>query len=167
MSSFDSCEPTMVGTDGPEPDSFVLLPASELKRIQVLDPPVYVDKGKTKRAEEKEKFVQRFRDAADKYYQRIMKEVIKAIDIAKGTTNTYHVLDFKVMSEPEDVFQASTMMYGYWDNKEHQFDTTMFTKNEIEMPFSRAVKELAKSGYKLTNISDCKKSRKIFLKISW
>lgn len=167
MNSFDNCEPTIGDIDGPEPDSFVLLPASELKRIQILDPPTCIDKEKTRNPEEKEKFIQRFRDASDKYYQRIMKEVIKAIELAKGTTNTYRILDFKVMSEPEDVYQASTMMYGYWDDKERKFNTSMFTMNGIEMPFDRAKRELAKSGYKLTNSSDLKKSRKIFLKLSW
>lgn len=136
-----------------------IITGSETKKVQ--------EEKKVIKASNHNTSIERFRVATDRYYERILAEAVKAIENATSTSHTYAILDCNILSESEDCFNSTMMMYGFWDNKNYMYNTAVFINNHIEMPFIRAVKELESHGYRLTDVSDPKKSRKIFLKLSW
>lgn len=125
-----------------------MISAKELRRIQ---------------AEflKKDSISSRFETASDKYRQRIIDQAGRAIaDVQNNKHNyNYTMLDYIPLIEEIDGFSYSQMLYGLWNRTTQQFD--------VFNPFEKASKELEKFGYKLENVSDFTKSKRLYIKISW
>ena len=112
-------------------------------------------------------FIQRIKDASDLYYKLLMEEAQKSIVYAQQNNLSYSLLNFTSLTQPVDIFTYTNLLYGIWINKYTNIPENLFLKYEITPPFDRAVKELEIFGYKLENVSDPNKSRKIYIKLSW
>jgi hypothetical protein len=132
-----------------------IIPAAELRRIQ---------EGNDNNNGQ---FVTKFRSACDKYYDILLAEVKRCISNSKNTHRNSFILDERNIKNKVDGFSHSTMLFGFWNSHTRQFNDDIFTKNNIERPFNRAVADLAKLGYTLENISDSCKSFRLFIKLSW
>ena len=142
-----------------------MISAQELRNLQT--------DNDAQRAERKAKaqaeFVPRFQSACQKYKQTILDTATAALeDVRKNRlTYTYVMLDFKSLTGDTDGFAYSTMLYGFWNKESKTFDDAVFTTNDIQKPFDVAVTELAELGYKLENVSDSSKSKRLYIKLSW
>jgi hypothetical protein len=108
-----------------------------------------------------------FKNATDKYYNIIMEEAKKAISISQKTDRSYIILDHVPLIRNVDTFQYTRLLYGLWNKHTHKFDPSIFEKYCVVSPFSRAVEDLDKFGYKLENVSKPTKPYHLHLKISW
>ncbi len=118
-------------------------------------------------AERNQQFAKRFGAACDKYYEILLKEVARVLDESKKTTKTSAILNDSNITGDIDGFSYATLLYGFWDRNTRKFDSSVFTKNNIDLPFYRVATKLANLGYKLENISDPSKSFRLFIKLSW
>jgi hypothetical protein len=139
----------------------VLLPASELRKKQA------EKSGSEVRTGSDDDFVDRFKLACNKYSQIILDTAKEAIHASEDTDHTYAILNYEPLMEKVDGFAHTTLMYGFWDKEKQKFSQSVFLVNSIPMPFEKAQIDLKKLGYKLTNTSDIKKSKKLFLKVAW
>ena len=69
------------------------------------------------------------------------------------------MLDYIPLIEEIDGFSYSHMLYGLWNRTTQKFD--------VFNPFEKAAKELEIFGYKLENVSDFTKSKRLYIKVSW
>ena len=109
----------------------------------------------------------RFRNACEKYFDILVTEGQRGIEMSKSSSRTSYILSPERISQKVDGYQYSTLLYGLWNRTTRQFDSEIFAKNEVEKPFDRAVTYFANFGYKLENISDSSKSFSLFIKLSW
>ncbi len=140
-----------------------IVPATEFRKTQTEE----VSHIKEERDKRDAEFLARFKEACTKYQQVIKDEVAEALDAAKRRAKTYIILDDKFISADCNGFAYTSLLYGFWDKKGHRFDDSVFAKNEIEKPFVAVQKELEALGYKLEDVSDPKRSRRLFIKLSW
>lgn len=141
-----------------------ILPATELRKVQTEQTSVRKEERDKRDAE----FAEKFRVALDKYYDILMEEVAHALDFAQKTSRTHIILDDKSkITADVDEFAYTSMLYGFWDNRKHRFNDSVFEKHGLTKPLARAHEELSKLGYKLEDVSDPKRSRRLFLKLSW
>ncbi len=115
----------------------------------------------------KDQFIDRFRVACDKYFDILINEVKRLIQHAQNTNTHFVILNDRNITNSVDGFSYSTLLFGFWNRRTREFNDEIFTSNNIERPFDRAVAEVAKYGYKLENISDSCKSFRLFIKLSW
>ena len=140
-----------------------IVPAAEFRKVQTEE----VSHIKEERDKRDAEFVEKFKIACAKYKQVLLDEVATALDHAKRRNKNYIILDDKYIADKCDGFAYTSLLYGFWNNKTHRFDDSAFAKNNIEKPFEAAKKELKELGYTLEDVSDPKRSRKLYIKLSW
>jgi hypothetical protein len=142
-----------------------MIPAQQLRQLQT--------ENDTQRAERKAQrdaeFKPRFQAACVKYKTKLLEEVTAALEHirSKRLNYKYIMLDYKNITTDTDGFAYSTMLYGFWNKDSKEFEDSVFATNEAEKPFDAAVKELAELGYTLDNVSDAKRSKRLYIKLSW
>jgi hypothetical protein len=109
----------------------------------------------------KDSISSRFETASDKYRQRIIDQAQCAITDVQNNKHNYNytMLDYIPLIQEIDGFSYSQMLYGLWNRTTQKFD--------VFNPFEKASKELERFGYKLENVSDFTKSKRLYIKISW
>ncbi len=139
------------------------IPANEFRKVQT--------ERVTLRKEDQERrdreFAENFKVACQKYSQTLLDECAHALKVAQGRSKPYIILDDRVITEDCDGFAYTSFLYGFWDKRNHRFNDSVFTKHSIEKPLKTAQDTLAPLGYKLEDVSDPKRSRRLFLKLSW
>jgi hypothetical protein len=140
-----------------------MISAEELRARQTAQQEVR----KEQRAKEQAEFGDRFKTAADKYYEVIMAEAERAIGEAQKSTKPFVYLDFRPLVKDVEGLAYTTLLYGFWSKKEQRFDDSKFKELGVEKPLERATRDLDKLGYKLKDVSDSSKSHRLFIKLSW
>lgn len=133
-----------------------MISAADLRRSQ-----------EASRQERDAKIIERVRSASTKYVDIILEEAKKALEYAQRTNKSYIILDHRDITRDVEGLSYTTLLYGFWDRSTEKFDDSIFIKNDIPRPLDRAIAELEKFGYKLENVSDPTRSRRLFLKLSW
>jgi hypothetical protein len=142
------------------------MPASEFRKVQM----EHASQKKDDREKRDREFTERFKAACDKYTELLLEEASIALKHAQGRFNNYIILDNKDRSpilQDCEGFAYTSFIYGRWDKRNHRFDDSVFARHSIARPLETAQKVLEEAGYKLENISDPKRSRRLFLKLSW
>jgi hypothetical protein len=140
-----------------------MISAADLRRAQEANQ----SSRKEELAQKEKQLVDRFRGACDKYVDILLDEAKKALEYAQRTNKAYIILDHRDITKDVEGFSYTSLLYGFWSRQEGKFDDSVFAKNEIKRPFDRAVEQLGTFGYRLENISDSSRSRRLFLKLSW
>jgi hypothetical protein len=133
-----------------------MISAEELRKLQ-----------KQETIRRQNEYTVNFKNATDKYYQILMDEAKKSIELAQKTSKNYIILDHIPLIRGVDGFPYTKLLYGVWDKTNCTFDPSIFEKSNTTSPFSRAVEDLDKFGYKLENVSKMTKPYHLHLKISW
>jgi hypothetical protein len=147
-----------------------MISAADLRRAQEANQTARQEEAarrKEEAAAREAKIVERFRGACDKYVDILLDETKHALEYAQKTSKSYIILDTSNITKTIEGFSYTTFLYGFWSRETRKFDDSIFTKNEIQRPFERAVAELDKFGYKLENVSDPARSKGLFIKLSW
>lgn len=120
---------------------------------------------KKRDAEQKARFIA----ACDEYREKILDEVQAALKHVreKGLRYNYIMLDYTHLIKVTKGFAYTTLLYGFWNKEKETFDDSIFKDYETAKPFELATEELSKHGYKLENISDSARSKRLFMKLSW
>ena len=140
-----------------------IMPATEFRKVQT-EEASQIKEARDKRDAE---FAGKFKAACEKYKQVLLDEVAEALEHAKKRSVSYIILDEKYITADCEGFVYTSLLYGFWDKKSHRFDDSAFAKHSITKPLEAAQKELESLGYKLEDVSDPKRSRRLFLKLSW
>ena len=147
-----------------------MISAADLRRAQEANQATRqeeVARRKDEAAAREAKLVERFRGACDKYVDILLEEAKRALEYVQKTNKTYIILDHRDITKDVEGFAYTTLLYGFWSRSDNKFDSSIFTKNEIQRPLSRAAAELDKFGYKLEDVSDPARSHRLFIKLSW
>lgn len=114
---------------------------------------------------EKERFI----PGCNEFYKVILEEVeISLKHVSKtGRSSNFTILDHTYLMKDTWGFSYTTMMYGFWDKKTQSFDDGIFKEYRVAKPFDLAVKELARRGYKLEDVTDLTRTDRLYLKLSW
>lgn len=163
MSATAILKPVSPATSGSISEKKTIMSAEELRALQAEQ----IEARKERVAKEQAEFGDRFRKACDKYYEILMEEAEKAIAEAQKSTKPFVYLDFKPLVRDVDGLAYTSLLYGFWNKKEHRFDDSKFSQFKVEKPLERATKDLDKLGYKLKDVSDASKSYRLFIKLSW
>jgi hypothetical protein len=142
-----------------------MISAQQLRQLQTENDAQRAERKAQRDAE----FKPRFQEACLKYKAKLLEEVSAALAHIrdKRLNYKYIMLDYKNITTDTDGFAYSTMLYGFWNKEKKEFDESIFSTNDTEKPFDAAVKELAELGYKLENVSDASKSKRLYIKLSW
>ena len=142
-----------------------MISAQELRQLQTDNDSQRAERAAQRAAE----FKPRFQEACLKYKAKLLEEVASALDYIREKRLNYKfiMLDYKNIATDTDGFAYSTMLYGFWNKDSKEFEDSVFTTNEAEKPFDAAVKELTELGYKLENVSNAEKSKRLYIKLSW
>jgi hypothetical protein len=146
-----------------------MISAAEFRKLQtesLAQKKVAQDEAKTKREAEQKA---RFAKACDEYREVILDEVQAALKHVreKGLRYNYIMLEHTYLIKDVKGFSYTTLLYGFWNKETKKFDEAIFKENEVSKPFDRAVEELATHGYKLENVSDPTRSKRLYIKLSW
>jgi hypothetical protein len=146
-----------------------MISAAEFRKLQtesLAQKKVAQDEAKTKREAEQKA---RFAKACDEYKEVILDEVQAALKHVreKGLRYNYIMLEHTYLIKDVKGFSYTTLLYGFWNKETKKFDDAIFKENEVTKPFDRAVEELATHGYKLENVSDQNRSKRLYIKLSW
>lgn len=107
-------------------------------------------------AESRQDFYDRLKKAVDDYYDIIINTCRISIENATKTVSTTPgiiVVDQPCLTDPIHGINTALLLYGKHLGGS-KYDSGFLHKCNLPYPFERAKKELAKFGYKLTNISD-------------
>lgn len=120
---------------------------------------------KRREAEQKARFVA----ACLEYRDVILDEVQAALKHVreKGLRYKYIMLEHTYLIKDVKGFAYTTLLYGFWNKEKQSFDNSVFKDNDLAKPFDLAAEELAKHGYKLENVSDPTRSKRLYIKLSW
>jgi hypothetical protein len=146
-----------------------MISAAEFRKLQtetLTQKKAAHDEAKTKReVEQKARFVV----ACGEYREVILDEVQAALKHvrAKGLRYNYIMLDHTYLTKDTKGFAYTTLLYGFWNKERKSFDDSIFKENEVRKPFDIAAEELATHGYKLENVSDPARSKRLYIKLSW
>jgi hypothetical protein len=146
-----------------------MISAAEFRKLQtesLAQKKVAHEEAKTKRETEQKA---RFAKACDEYQEVILDEVQAALKHVreKGLRYNYIMLEHTYLIKDVKGFSYTTLLYGFWNKDGKKFDDSIFKDSEVTKPFDRAVEELAKHGYKLENVSDPTRSKRLYIKLSW
>ena len=124
---------------------------------------------KERKAQKEAEFKPRFVAACGKYKTKILDEASAAMEHvrSKRLNYKYIMLDHTYLVDSTDGYAYTTMLYGFWNKESNSFDDSVFAANEVEKPFDLAAKELLELGYKLENVSDAGRSKRLYIKLSW
>jgi hypothetical protein len=142
-----------------------MIPAQQLRKAQAENDA----QRKERKAQKEAEFKPRFAAACGKYKTKILDEAAAAMDHvrSKRLNYKYIMLDHTYLVDSTDGYAYTTMLYGFWNKEKNSFDDSIFAENEVEKPFELAVKELDALGYKLENVSDSGRSKRLYIKLSW
>lgn len=112
-------------------------------------------------------FKERFGKACNLYYETLMQVIEDKLEAAGKTSKTYVIVNDKRLDDKFEGLSNTTVLYGFWNKEESEFDATVFEKHGIVPPFERVVKQMKDLGYSIEDVSDSKRSLKTFLKVSW
>jgi hypothetical protein len=146
-----------------------MISAAEFRKLQtesLAQKKAAHDEAKMKREAEQKA---RFAKACDEYKGVILDEVQAALKHVreKGLRYNYIMLEHSYLIRDVKGFSYTTLLYGFWNKETKKFDEAIFKDNEVTKPFDRAVEELAAHGYKLENVSDPTRSKRLYIKLSW
>ena len=140
-----------------------IMPATEFRKVQSEETAQAKDAREKRDAE----FAEKFKSACEKYKKVLLDEVAEALDYAKRRNKEYIILDDKFITADCDGFVYTSVLYGFWDKKTQRFDDSAFTKHNIKKPFVAVQEELKELGYTLEDVSDPKRSQRLYIKLSW
>lgn len=140
-----------------------IMPATEFRKVQTEE----ISHIKEEREKREAEFAEKFKSACDTYKEVLLNEVSIALDYAKQRNKPYIILDDKYVTLNCYGFAYTSLLYGFWDKKKNRFDESTFSKYNITKPLELVQKELESLGYTLEDVSDPKRSRRLFLKLSW
>lgn len=140
-----------------------IMPATEFRKVQTEE----ISNIKEERKKRDVEFAEKFKGACERYKDLLLEEVAEALQEAKKRQKNHIILDDKFITENCDGFVYTSLLYGFWNWKSHSFDDSVFTKYSIKKPLETAQSELELLGYTLEDVSDPKRSRRLFLKLSW
>jgi hypothetical protein len=146
-----------------------MISAAEFRKLQtesLAQKKAAHEEAKTKREAEQKA---RFTKACDEYKEVILDEVQAALKHVreKGLRYNYIMLDHHYLIKDVKGFSYTTLLYGFWNKEGNKFEDNIFKDYEVSKPFDRAAEELAAHGYKLENVSDPTRSKRLYIKLSW
>ena len=135
-----------------------MISAAEFRKLQT-------ESQAKKQTEKKDRFIK----ACDKYTEAILEEVQASLEHvrSKGLRYNYIMLEHKDLIQETDGFAYTTLLYGFWNKDTQKFDDSVFGEHGVTKPFDRAAEELRAHGYKLENVSDPARSKRLYIKLSW
>ena len=146
-----------------------MISAAEFRKLQTESISTKADQKAKREAEQKAEQKARFAVACTTYREVILDEVQAALKYVreKGLRYKYIMLEHTYLIKDVKGFAYTTLLYGFWNKEKQSFDDSVFKDNEVTKPFDLAVEELAKHGYKLENVSDPTRSKRLYMKLSW
>jgi hypothetical protein len=106
--------------------------------------------------ESRQDFYDRLKKAVDEYFEVIINTCRISIENATKTVSTTPgiiIIDQPCLTEPVQGINTSLLLYGKHIGGS-KYDSGFLNKCNLPYPFERAKRELAKFGYRLSNISD-------------
>ena len=145
-----------------------MISAAEFRKLQSETIASKAEKAIEQKAKREAEQKARFAVACDEYVEVILDEVQAALKHVreKGLRYNYIMLEHTYLIKDVKGFAYTTLLYGFWNKDKKSFDDSVFKDNEVAKPFDRAVEELSKHGYKLENVSDPARSKRLYIKLS-
>jgi hypothetical protein len=146
-----------------------MISAAEFRKLQSETIAAKAEKAVEQKAKREAEQKARFADACLEYRDVILDEVQAALKHVreKGLRYNYIMLEHTYLIKDVKGFAYTTLLYGFWNKDKKSFDDSVFKDNEVTKPFDLAVEELKQHGYKLENVSDPARSKRLYIKLSW
>jgi hypothetical protein len=142
-----------------------MLSAAELRKFQYENVAARTEQKSKREAELKSRFI----EACTDYREVILAEVKSALEFVREKRPDYKFIMLNHASLIKDVkgFSYTTLLYGFWNKEKGAFDESIFKQHDTAKPFDLAAFELEALGYKLENVSDPTRSKRLYVKLSW
>jgi hypothetical protein len=146
-----------------------MLSAAELRKLQSESAAARTEQQAELKTKREAELKARFIEACNEYREVILAEVKAALDFVREQRPSYKFIMLNHASLIKDVkgFSYTTLLYGFWNKEKGVFDDSIFKQYESTKPFELAAQELEALGYKLENVSDHTRSKRLYVKLSW